>query len=297
MNPVKIQSLEELTIKLEDGERIFDIPDHLYNNPYCVGLRRGQLNKFAISPAKLISSEKHKEDDEDSEALRIGRIFHEAVLFPLSYSQNVMTCPVFKGVKGNTKADQLAAFQAQNPDKTLVTLEDQAMLSKMIVSLNRMEEYKKVVSTPNTFREITFYHKIGSSYIRCKTDLITIGDGYATIYDLKSSREYGALSYNFEKQLYDPNSRLYAQDALYTLCVASALKIDKKPDFKFFVIEKEEPYPSAFISIHPDDREWAMDKILCELELYDECKRVDRWPSYPQDEQIVRIPKFIKDRV
>lgn len=296
MRPLKVSSLDELNSLLDQGFRVFDMPDNLYHSRECRGISRSQLNKFAKSPQKLIASQK-SEDSEDSEAMRFGRIFHEAVLHPLNYAQNLITLPEFKGIKGNTKQQQFDSFQALHPDKILATEEEQKLIEAMRKKLMRNETFVRVTSNPNCYREIAFFHKFENSWVRCKCDLIVYEHNIASIYDLKTCKENGASEHEFLKAIYNEDARLYAQDALYSFVVASALGIDIKPTFSFIAIEKVEPFETATFYLDEESRNLSTDKVMHELDLYDACKKLDRWPSYPTQPQKLSLPNFIKERL
>lgn len=289
-------SITDLKIQLSQGHMIYDMGDHIYHNKECPGITRSMLNEFAKAPIDFIHGQKNPSQKKQTDEMIFGTNFHHASLFPKTFRENHVVIPKLKGVRGNTIADQLAKIESENPNKILIEQEDLDRIYEMHDSLTRHRSFTDYFLNKDSYRETTFFHDHKGILFRVKPDIAIIPQsGSVKLIDIKTCKKGGAEKHEFSKYLYG-EGRLYAQAALYSICVASALKLDHQPEFIFLAIEKEPPYKIATHKLSDEYFQWACDKILYEMDYFKECALQDKWPSYPDEIQSIELPYFLKNK-
>jgi hypothetical protein len=70
------------------------------------------------------------------------------------------------------------------------------------------------------------------------------------------------------------------QAAMYKRGVQAVYGVD--PEFRFAVVEKDDPYPLSVFAVAPDTLALANRKIDWALDVWNDCLANDRWPAYDQ---------------
>ena len=284
-------SIEKIIENINEGKMVMKIPDEIYHDPLCPGISRSQLNKFAISPADYITY--LSEPKETTEAMEFGEYYHEAIIFPDEFDKKATALPEIKGVRGNTKSQQIEAIKKDNPGKIYMDADWLDTIKKMRSFLFADKDIRKIFESD--VKEIAFFFKYEELLLKCKVDsLLTQKQDSFVIFDLKSTQKGGALSENFKRNLYDRNQRLYAQVALYSMCVTSALGLGYRPDFRFIVQEKKAPFNFAQFILSEKYVDFAVEMVLNDIENLAICKKANRFPGYKKDVQEIDLPRWLE---
>lgn len=295
MEITNVCNLMELNKFLADGKRIFKMSDELYHSPDCPGLTRSKLKEFAIAPANYVASLYLSK--KDSPAMAFGRHFHTALLEPENWKKLAIVEPEFKGVKGNTIASQRKAFQLEKPDNIIVDKDDFDLINKLSKVFHESKTKKRLFENwKSTFREVCFFHSMANeNFLKVKPDILLLSEvNRPIIFDIKTSAKGGGSLDGFSYRIRDTREGLYTQAALYPLVVQSALGLDERPRFIFINIEKEPPYLISDFEMTDIYIDWALEKVTNQLDDFVFCKKNDNWPGYPDQTQIIEMPKYLK---
>jgi hypothetical protein len=260
-------------------------------------LRSSHLGKIKKSPAHLQDSIINPQ--EETEALRQGKLIHSAFENPEKFLDNYTIEPVFEGrtQKGelttsanckevkDKKANWLAGLKAG----TLVISDDDAtMITGMINAVQNHRIAKALLS--KGVSEV-------SGWVKCpETGLILqfrpdrIHD-FGYFIDLKSTKDASEAS--FTKEIFSEFGWFYVlQAAHYSYC-AKLMGLTKNDSFTFIPIEKKRPYGVnvfALSEAHIDVGErWR--KNLTRK--YAECLASGKWPAYEEKAINPQIPGYV----
>jgi hypothetical protein len=213
-----------------------------------------------------------KKPQQDSKALRLGRMTHEAILQPDVFSRYVPLPEVDRRTKegkemyweimNNLNADEIAVDNAEYDfvlnvsDAIKIALEQKGIVF----------EFTEQVVT-NTYNGVP---------LKCSIDAIAQG----VIYDIKTTDDAssGAFLRTVQQYRYNLQSLMYRQ-------------IANLNRFVFIVVEKEPPHAVCFYELGAELNARAFMDFERVTKLYKQCTETNNWEGYSSEIQMLDIPQ------
>lgn len=125
--------------------------------------------------------------------------------------------------------------------------------------------------------------------MKARPDLITTT---GVVVDLKKTQDasqeaFGRACFNYG---------YFQQDAFYTDVHELAFGQPPKA-FVFIAVEEEYPHAVGVYCLEPEDRQRGRIQYRHALEVYAECVRTDRWPSYSDKIESLALPEWARARM
>lgn len=217
----------------------------------------------------------------ESNALRIGKIIHLAVLEGPRFKERYVVMPQFVGrtLKGELSSNCKEArikrqewLNAQPADTLIVTAEERDMFVGQIESILNHPQGKDLIKDSHI--EIAGYHRDPETGIRIKVKLDILGRDFVKVVDLKSAAHSGFFEFGSAafRHRYDIQVFTYAE--------AVRSITGRFPEvIALLVVEKEEPYESAIYYYDREDLVQAEVDYHTALRRLRECIDKDAWPQ------------------
>lgn len=266
------------------------VPEELYHSDKTAVSSTGTKKILTDTPAHFFeawSQPYDADEDDSSDALRLGTLLHLALLQPELYAKRVVLSQKFDRRTKEGKA-AAAAFEKDLPDKAIICDKDEKeRIEAMALSVLAHPIAGDLIRSKYLRKELTGYFTCPKSGVRCRIRLDgyeVTPDGARTIVDLKSI---------FRARLEDIRRAVenfkYANQAV--TYVEGACIIDKIPNtepppiYAWIFIEKTAPY--ACRVFYPDaemlaDAQVERDAAMAKLA---KCIRENKWPAYELDAQ------------
>ncbi len=243
-----------------------------------------RLTKLKRSPAHLKEYLDNGEDDTD--AFRIGRAFHAAVLEPDWFARAYGVSSAGCDRRNKAGKDEWKALEDEHGDGMVLKYAEHADIARMRDSVMTHPRARKLFVGEGR-NELSIVWDDAATGVRCKARIDryhpTLTQG-GCVGDLKSTRD--ASRRKFEKDAYDHG--IHRQGAMYLLG-ANAVGL-KAEHFAVIACEKEAPYcVQAFVYVMGalDAGEQELHGLL---KTYKQCKETGRWPGYSEDFQALALP-------
>lgn len=231
------------------------------------------LSKFSISPAH---AKAYEEGHDPTDAMILGTAYHSKVLQPDEFDK---LCAIEPEVNHRTKAgkETLARFAKDNEGKAIISLEDHALLDKMVEAIDAHCLAREYLSGGEL--ELTIVWECEG--VLCKARIDHRLDGILA--DLKSSRNASPTAFKSAvfKYAYHTQGAMYV-DGMKALT-------DEDYSFVFVVGEKTEPFGVSVHELGQDVIELAREEYRRNLATYKACKVFDNWPCYPETLNQIRL--------
>lgn len=224
-----------------------------------------------------------------TDAMEFGTAFHTQVLEPERFAAEYVVKPKFD-LRTNVGKEGSAAWDAENPGKTIISEADRVAIEGMFDALTERTDIARTIQ--NSYREKSYFWTDEDTGIACRlrADLLVRDEWTGEIIaiaDLKSTQD--ASKARFSKEI--ANRGYDLQAAFYADAVSSALG----RSIPFFLIPVESAYPHGVASykVGPTTMEVGRKKYRAALQLLQWCRENDRWPSYQLDEsEVIEVPSF-----
>jgi hypothetical protein len=186
-------------------------------------ITNSQLGKLSHSPAKL--EHYRKFGQEDTSALLFGRAFHQNILEPDKYIEQVI---VYEGTRRGKAWED---FKSNNTDKTIITKGEEFTIRKMRDKLLSIPRVINLLSDGKAEVVNCWVDEGSGVYCKGKTDYYKEENGRKILIDIKTTQNHtshafvgSCLKYGYDRQ--------------------SAFYLDGfgADEFWFVVIEKNEPF-------------------------------------------------------
>lgn len=129
------------------------------------------------------------------------------------------------------------------------------------------------------------------SSVACRARLDWLRDDYRAIDDLKTSHSSNPDNWT-RRTLFDIGADLQA------VFYARGLKAvtGRDAEFRFVVIETKPPFELIVVSLEPEARAFAEQKVDKALALWKRCLDTDTWPGYPKDICYATLPGWLESQ-
>jgi len=260
------------------AEKISPLPPGIYSGVPASDYH-GELLKDYISKSYLKRLDKcpaaAKVPQEDTPAMAFGRASH--VLLLEGESAFFQECAVLpSGINRRTNAgkEEIAAFEAANAGKTLVTADDYLKITEMRKALMKHPFAPKLLAE-GVSEQTVIWQDAGTGLLcKCRPDRIPSGNK-GVLVDLKTCSCAG--EYEFGRDVVKYGYDLQAAYYLGGIQAATGTKFDA---FCFIAIEKEAPYRTETYILDAEfiARGWSEYRRLMNIEA--ECRAKGVWPNY-----------------
>lgn len=247
-------------------------------------VRQSWLNKLADSPAHLKWHLDHRSDDEEeSDALRIGTAVDTACFFPDEFARKYVAMPK---VKRNTKVGKefAAAFEFDNAGKTILTEPEYRDVLGMCRSITECKSAMGLLEGAENQLAIVWTDE--ATGVRCKARLDGWNEKLNTAFDLKTTRSVRL----FRKSLSDFG--YHRQAAWYTEACAQAGLAPEH--FCFIAVDKTPPHGVMVFRLVDVDIAQAWESCKKLLATYRKCMSTNVWPCYPDVVQDIALPEWAR---
>ena len=210
-----------------------------------------QLGKLNHSPAKLEHYRKYGQ--EDTNALLFGRAFHQDILEPKKYKENVI---VYEGVRRGKAWEE---FKLENSDKTIITKGESNNLIKMREKLLSIPRVINLLSGGDAEVVSCWEDQDTGVYCKGKADYVKNENGRRILVDIKTTQDHkeNAFKGSCWKYGYDRQAAFYMDGF-------------KADEFWFVVIEKTDPFDIGIYMCGEEFIGNGRQKYKDLLSLYDE---------------------------
>lgn len=262
------------------NEEITD--DQYHADRTCVG--SSQLRKLIDSPKAFYWSFFKGAQEEETDALRLGRIIHKAVLEGRSFQDSYCLVPDFGDMRSKANREKKAAWLADRPaGQIMTTREELDMILGIVEGL--MEHPQGPDLLKNGKPEVAGYYRDPETGIKCKIKPDFLSFDVTSLVDLKSTRSSekrrfmsSAFEYRYDIQLF-----MYAEGV--------KLITGKKPDLiSVIAVEKKIPYESAIYYFQDHNLIQAESDYREGLRRLRRCIDENKWPQRQQMIEAVEEP-------
>lgn len=254
------------------------------------------LRKALISPRAFFYDFFLNEKQPESEAFKIGKIVHTAILEGSKFKQRYVIEPVFTGVTqdgrptSNPNATDVkrkrANWLADLPkDAIVVTEEEQRMIVGMIDSI--MDHPQGLDVVKNGIPEMSGYYIDHATGLRLKIRPDLVGNDFTKLIDIKTTadgtfRRFGssAFSYRYDIQLF-----MYAKGIQEITGNFPEVIIN-------LTLEKTPPYECSIYYYTPEDLAMAEQHYHKALLKIKRCIDENKWPQRQKEIQRIYTPSF-----
>lgn len=247
-----------------------------------------ELKALNYSGAKeIIKSPAHyqawlKSEKEDTPALKFGRLVHLASLEPMVFDRTVRVMPECDRRTKEGKAIYEAFAATLRPDEECIKKDEMDKVLAVAESAQAGIESVMTGRPGARLVESTFVAEHEGVKIKGRPDIVLQDGGSMTIVlDVKTTTDASAK--NFAKEVW--NYRYFLQAAWY-------LRLTAAKEFYFIAVEKEPPYAHAVYRLDDAAIEVGRQLMSSACVTYRECANFGVWPSYPQEPQVLSLPKW-----
>lgn len=250
-----------------------------------------ELKALNYSGAKILISKSplhyqawlNRPEEEETPALRIGRLVHLASLQPSVFDATIKVAP--KCDKRTKEGKEIwATFQTMlQPGQEAISEQEGELVTNVSIAARDGIDFVRtaVRATGEAIVETAYTSLYKGATIKGRPDMvIPTADGNVVV-DVKTCGDAGKP---FAKDC--ANFMYHLQAAFYTNLVPNCA------GFYFVAVEKEAPY--AFAIYRLDDASLAEGQRLMDsaVELYKQCNLFRTYPGYPTTPQTLSIPRW-----
>lgn len=236
------------------------------------------LKNFMVSPAYF---KWKKEHPEETEAMRIGKALHCAILTPELFKEEYAQIPICDKRTKEGKAIY-EVFLNGSEGKECLKFEE---YEKIIAIRNAVLKSPKIVSMLSKGQsEFTIFSEIEGVKVKSRLDFLAEN----FFLDIKSTKDARLEQFSIDAYNLDYHCQFWIyQEAIFQ-------NFGKRLPCIIFAIEKED---NLDYMVHEMSQEWldlGEKKVRKYLRLYKECLEKDEWPGYDKKINQLVLPSWVK---
>lgn len=260
----------------------YDVPDAIYHRRELGIVSNTALGEFARAP--LAYKAWLAGQDEETPALRFGKLLHTAVFEPERFAREYAIAPAFgprnrnpgKAASEHWREEQLARGIGEDG---LVWADEGERIKGMVRALYSHPRISRMLGDGAS--EVTLRWNDPATGLPCKARIDYLAQALSLVLDLKSTLD--ATQESFTRDM--GNHGYHRQEAHYRAGLA-ALGCPVS-DFVFGGIEKSPPYLIGLYSLDASAVEAASRKNAEDMARFADCLARDSWPGL--SEQVVTV--------
>ncbi len=256
------------------------LPDYLAHP--AVG--KSDLDLIHRSPAHYKAAKALPEEDTD--ALRWGRMFHSLVLQPDVFDAQYAVLEEKIDRRTNIGKAAWEEWQEANPGKQAV---DRPVMSELRAMRDSIFSHSRAGAAITGRMEVSAFWPLngGEHQCKCRPDCVNVN---GILVDLKTCQDARPEEFSRDCWKY----RYHVQAAYYLDGWEEATG-EKPSKFLFVAIEKKPPYAVACYLADEGMVRQGRAEYLADLALYEECLATDNWPAYPEIVQEIMLPVWAQE--
>lgn len=259
-----------------------DLPNEDYHSAKAISKSNISLFKECATPAHyVVESAKKKSKD----YFDFGTAIHTILLEPEKLDETVTEIPIEVLSKSGTKAGK-AWKEWKEAQGDIITLKESEMnkIYKIREQVFKNPENKQAAELLTGGEpEVSYFHQSNTyNYpLKCRPDYVN-GD---IIIDVKTSEDaspdiFGKQSANLH----------YHWSAYFTLKIMSIIEGKTFDDYRFLVVEKDEPFGVMVYNINSKILKLAEIELERALAQLVSCYQLDYWPGYGCKPSLLKLP-------
>jgi len=292
MNPILPQKFDaELLPKIMAGEFVGMVEGMSFEDYKKVpAINQSSLKELYFKSPRHYEASKNEEDEEESDALKIGRAVHAAILEPDSFREKY--CISRPGLKLNRKADkdEYLGVIANNPGKEIIRGELFEAIKLMSIALARKPIISQLLQ--NGIAEVSLFWIDSATTLPCKGRVDYYLPQFSIMVDLKTSISAGAEDFQNSLLRY----RYYWQPFWYMSGFKHIFNIEIE-SFVFLVIEKKIPFENSAFRIDFETIEMGKQECGEAIKKYLDCKIKGEFSGYVDAVQDLRLKDWYLKRL
>jgi len=258
------------------------------------GVSKSDLDNIHRSPAHYVAAK--LQPKEATSAMVIGAAIHSAILEPDLFSSLYAVAP---NVDKRTKAgrEEHAAFELMCANKGITPLTaDQQSIALAVrdavyafrPSRNLLTQCSGIAEQSVYWQESDLLSECGVTddnqyFSKCRPDYLRDDN---LVVDVKSTED--ARSDNFRCSV--AKYRYQVQQAYYSAGLKAIGRVPRS--FVFLAVEKTPPYGIGIFTLDDEAVKLGRMAYRADLESFVRCKMADYWPGYPEEVQVIDLPKW-----
>lgn len=295
-------SLTPSALDLAPGLHL-NVPEDLYHRKVLGMASSTALHRLAQSPAHYYAwatSDEHEETD----ALRLGRAVHCAMLEPSRYDREYIAEPDWGPCRANADAgvskeqgkankERRDAWRAAHAGAPLLTADEARTIRGMVASVLAKPKLRRLLEAGAEANEATVRWRDPSTGIECKARLDSYAEEFSVAIDLKSTTDSSADGFDLAVSKYG----YYRQAALYRDGMAAIGRPLRPTEdgFVFLAVEKSPPYEATLNKIDDDGTGLALRHVHRLLRNLAVCLERGEWPGYEDTIHKVTLKPWVKE--
>ncbi len=220
----------------------------------------------------------------ETPAKLLGKLIHSAILEPEMFKQFAFAPEKFdkRTKEGKEKFNE---WMAENHENTIVSKDDYETIQGILESCYKHPTMSKLLKGGRN--EISGFWRDPITGVRCKMRIDKLLDS-DVILDVKSCED--ASLHGFKASI---NKYLYHIQSAFYLEGLGNIKQKVLSDFVHLAVEKKAPYGIGVYTLDDVSLAAGSDEVRKHLEIYDQCKKTNVWPCYPEDVQNISISPWL----
>lgn len=266
-----------------DADGIFSMIDEDYRKAPMVS--QSMLKLLRRSPAHLQAWMKEPRK-KDTEAQIIGRLTDHALLEPDKFKDAYHARP--EGM--DFRSSEGKAWKKAHSDRAIISGEDEKNIKGMIESVLGNRISRQIIEQGHSQASVFCHHTATGLLRKGRFDkLLTDSTQRPVVADLKTCENGSPRMFanSVAKYWY------HAQGAYYTDMLGDL--IGERPFFPFIAVEKTPPYSCTVYQLDEDSMEAGRRQYESDLALFAVCRDRDVWPSYSEQIETIRLPRWALD--
>lgn len=223
---------------------------------------------------------------EETNAMRIGRATHCAMLEPVVFANSYCCAPKCDRRTKEGKATY-AMFEAENKGKSIISEEEYLQICSISLAFRNNDLTRGVLAAGAEHKEASLFwkHPIYDLDGKCRVDLLHVKGG--TVYDIKTTDDASPAAFRYSAKKW----RYHVQGAYYIDGVNHALGKGTVNSFVLLVVEKEPPHAIAVYLFDDETIEEGRLQYEMNLATYANCLETNTWPGYSQQVMELNLGK------